>query len=87
MKLEVGKSYETKHNGAFECIVVTKTHAWMKSAENETAYVRNQEGKSVSLNDQWDIKPQPREYWLCDLDFVYGYPVPGTIHVREVLPE
>jgi hypothetical protein len=81
---EVGKKYETKNNGEFECIAVTETHAWMKSDENQTAYVWTQEGKSVSLNRDWDIKPQPREYWIYN-----GYATEvchaNAIHVREVL--
>ena len=85
---EVGKTYETKLNGAFKCIAVTDTNAWMKSGDTMTAYVWTHDGKSVSLSGEYDIKPNPREFWLDPDDLeVYGYPVPGAIHVREVMPE
>jgi hypothetical protein len=83
---EVGKKYKTKSNGEFECITVTETHAWLKHSDNDIAYVWTQEGKSVSLNEQWDIKPQPREYWLYDgIAYPSLYKHAKGIHVREVL--
>jgi hypothetical protein len=83
---EVGKTYETKANGEFECIAVTETHAWLKHSDNDVAYVWTQEGKSVSLNEQWDIKTQPREFWIYNgyASEIYN-PSPAAIHVREVL--
>jgi hypothetical protein len=83
---EVGKTYKAQSNGDFECIAVTETHAWMKSNKNEVAYVWTQEGKSVSLNEQWDIKPKAREYWLFDgIAYPSLYKHADAIHVREVL--
>jgi hypothetical protein len=83
---EVGKTYETKIHGEFECIAVTETHAWLKNSYNDTAYVWTQEGKSVSLNSEWDIKPQPREFWIYNgyASKIYN-PSPAAIHGREVL--
>jgi hypothetical protein len=83
---EVGKTYETKYNGELECIAVTETHAWMRSGDKSTAYVWTQEGKSVSLGSEYDIKPKPREYWLFDgIAYPSLYKHANAIHVREVL--
>jgi hypothetical protein len=81
---EVGKKYQTKEEGEFECIAVTDTHAWMKLCTTSPAYVWTQEGKSVSLNDQWDIKPQSREFWIYEGMVTDVYHA-NAIHVREVL--
>jgi hypothetical protein len=83
---EVGKTYKAQSNGEFECIAVTETHAWMRSDDTATAYVWTQEGKSVSLTRDFDIKPQPREYWIYNgyASEIYN-PSPAAIHVREVL--
>jgi hypothetical protein len=83
---EVGKTYETKNNKQWECIAVTETHAWLKIASEGVAYVWTQEGKSMSLSSDWDIKPQPREYWIYNgyASEIYN-PSPAAIHVREVL--
>ena len=83
---EVGKTYTAANGHKYTCIAVNDTHAWLSSSANTTAYVWNQNGKST-LGQQWDIIIPAREYWICDLGCVYGYPVPGAIHVREVLPE
>lgn len=82
---EVGEKYETKVHGEFECIAVTETHAWMKSGEKGTGYVWTQEGKSVSLSQEYDIKPKPRDFWICKDGVVYERHIEGSIHVREVL--
>ena len=84
---EVGKTYETKKHGEFKCIAVSDTHAWMNSGKTSPAYVWTHNGKSTSLSKEYDIIMPAREYWICDIGCVYGYPVPGAIHVREVLPE
>ena len=84
---EVGKTYETKKHGEFKCIAVSDTHAWMNSGKTNPAYVWTHNGKSTSLSEEYDVIMIAREYWICDLGCVYGYPVPGTIHFREVLPE
>jgi hypothetical protein len=83
---EVGKKYETKECGEFECISVTDDYAWLKHSDDAVAYVWTKDGKSVSLNDLWDIKPQPREYWIYNgyASEIYN-PSPAAIHVREVL--
>lgn len=83
---EVGKKYETKVHCEFECIAVTETHAWMKTGDYGTAYVWTQEGKSLSLGYEYDIKPQPREFWIYNgyASEIYN-PSPAAIHVREVL--
>ena len=90
---EVGRKYETKSNGEFECIAVTEPHAWMRSDKTATGYVWTQDGKSVSLNQDWDITPKPREYWIYrDLGFDWSVTLckptaqwDEVIHVREVL--
>jgi len=83
---EVGKTYETKCHGEFECIAVADTHAWLKTGTHGTAYVWTQEGKSLSLGDEYDIKPQPREFWIGPISgIVYTTLQSGAIHVREVL--
>lgn len=83
---EVGKTYETKGHGEFECIAVTETHAWMKVGDQGAGYVWTQDGKSVSLSQEWDIKPKPREFWIGEISrIVSEYEQPGMIHVREVL--
>jgi hypothetical protein len=95
MKLEVGKKYTSKNNREFECIVATDTHVWMKGSDYQTAYVWTIDGKSASLSEEYDLKPQPREFWLYGDN---GSPlsvntiVPSctwdtVIHVREVMPE
>jgi hypothetical protein len=81
---EVGKKYDTKANGEFECIAVTETHAWMRSGDKSTGYVWTQEGKAVSLNSGWDIKPQPREFWIYEGMVTDVYHA-NAIHVREVI--
>lgn len=83
---EVGKTYETKNHGEFECIAVTETHAWMKTGGLQAAYVWTQDGKSVSINQEYDIKPKPRDFWIGKISrIVSEYKQPGMIHVREVL--
>ena len=83
---EVGKTYETKAHGEFECIAVTETHAWMRRGDTETAYVWTQEGKSVSLNGDYDIIMPARDFWIYNgyASAIYN-PSPAAIHVREVL--
>jgi hypothetical protein len=83
---EVGETYDTQSKGKWECIAVTKTHAWMRSTDTTTAYVWTQEGKSASLGRHWDIKPQPREFWIYNgyASEIYN-PSHAAIHVREVL--
>jgi hypothetical protein len=83
---EVGKTYKTKSNGEFECIAVTDYYAWMKCSIHSIAYVWKHDGKSMSLSIEWDIKPQPREYWIYNgyASEIYN-PSPAAIHVREVL--
>ena len=84
---EVGKTYTAANGYKYTCIAVNDTHAWLSGSVNETAYVWKQDGKAM-LGPQWDIKPNPREYWITPVSMlVYGYPVPGGIHVREVMPE
>lgn len=84
----VGKTYETKKHGDFKCIAVSDTHAWMNSSKTQTAYVWTHNGKSTSLSKEYDIIMPSREYWIDPVSMlVYAYPVPGAIHVREVLPE
>jgi len=88
MKLEVGRIYETKQHGDWECIAVTDTHAWLKCGSRQTAYVWTRDGNSLSLGTDYDLKPIAREYWIDPDDMtIYGYPIPCAIHVREVLPE
>ena len=85
--LEVGKTYETKE-GNFTCIAVNDTHAWMKSGQSLAAYVWTHDGKSVSLNERYDIKPKTREYTLDpSKNHIWFSHLDGMIHVREVLPE
>lgn len=84
----VGKTYETKKHGEFKCIAVSDTHAWMTIHESGVGYVWTYDGKSLSLSDEYDIIMPAREYWIVPVSmFAYAYPVPGAIHVREVLPE
>lgn len=90
---EVGKTYETKQHGEFECIAVTETHAWMKRGDWSTAYVWTKKGKALSLGAEYDIKPKPREFWICTDDGQKTHifkeePLRNwdeIIHVREVL--
>jgi len=95
MKLEVGKTYTSNNDFNWECIVVTDTHAWMKSSNHSTAYVWTHDGVSVSLDESYNLNLSPREYWIvgdhnkelyamdhkpeCKWDIV--------IHVSEVMPE
>lgn len=83
---EVGKTYETKLHGAFECIAVAETHAWLKTGTHGTAYVWTQEGKSYSLGPKYDIIMPAREFWIYNgyASAIYN-PSPAAIHVREVL--
>jgi len=81
---EVGKTYETKKHGEFECIAVAENHAWLKTGTHGSAYVWTQKGKSVSLNDEWDIKPKPRDFWIYEGMVTDVYHA-KAIHVREVL--
>jgi hypothetical protein len=83
---EVGKKYETKENGPWECISVTDDYVWLKHSDNDVAYVWTKDGKSVSLNERWDIKPPPREFWIYNgyASEIYN-PSPAAIHVREVI--
>lgn len=81
---EVGKTYDTKDNGSFECIAFTETHAWLKGGDRETAYVWTQGGLSLSLGTPYDIKPTPREFWIYN-GYVTEVYHANSIHVREVL--
>jgi hypothetical protein len=85
---EVGKTYETqdKDKEQWECIVVTDDYAWMKFSKHSVAYVWTHDGKSVSLSDEYDIKPKAREFWIYNgyASEIYN-PSPAAIHVREVL--
>jgi hypothetical protein len=98
MKLEVGKKYTSKNNHEFECIVVTDTHTWLKGGDDQTAYVWTIDGKSVSLGEDYDLKPQPREFLVYldernDMTACFPEGDDGkvnrgeTILVREVMPE
>ena len=85
---EVGKTYTAKNGHKYTCIAVNDTHAWMTSHERGVGYVWTYDGKSLSLSDEYDIIMPAREYWIGPVSMlVYAYPVPGAIHVREVLPE
>lgn len=83
----VGKTYTAKNGHKYTCIAVNDTHAWLCSSPNEPAYVWKKNGIAL-LGPQWDINIKQREYWIGPVSMlVYAYPVPGAIHVREVLPE
>ena len=83
---EVGKTYETKCEAKFDCIAVNDTHAWMKGGCNQTAYVWKQDGTSVSLPSQYDIKKKPLERWIGLVSNIASeYEQPGMVLFREVL--
>ena len=90
---EVGKTYTAKNGNGYECIVVTDTHAWLKSGDTATAYVWSNDGKCVSLGDVYDIKPEAREFWIyrdigdkwMSKETKPFCPWDEVIHVREVI--
>lgn len=55
-QIEVGGSYVSKNNPNYlwECIYIDGDKAWMRHNDN-TAYVWSLEGKSISLNENYDI--------------------------------
>lgn len=55
IKIEAGKTYITKNGQECECIAVTDTHAWLKSAAKHPGYVWARNGRAISLGGDYDI--------------------------------
>lgn len=59
---KVGEWYETVYGDKFECIFVEGGKAWMRN-DDTLAYTWDENGKSISLNDSYNLKPQ-RPKWM-----------------------
>jgi hypothetical protein len=55
--ITVGKSYLAKNGTFFTCVFADNNYAWMKSSNLGTAYVWTISGKSLSLDEDYDVNP------------------------------